>query len=163
MRNQELAPIERSGEAGQGPSRSQSPTGRKRRWPTRTKPSGPATPEQLAVLRRDATETGRTFDANISKVDASDLIERRFASNPKALRAHKRAESKRRRLDQQLVNPAAHWRFGDRQTVEQEQAEIRKARRDGLEAAYVLLQRKALALRAQRGRSGSERSSHRSR
>ncbi len=102
--------------------------------------SGPATPRQLAVLRRIATETGRTFPTTISRAEAFELIGDRLAEDPKARRAHERAERKRRRSEQRLVNPAATWRFGDKQTPEQEAAEVRRARRDGLEGVYVELQ-----------------------
>lgn len=101
---------------------------------------GPATPRQLHVLRKIATESGHTFDPNITAGEASELIQARLRANPKARRAHERAERKRRRLHQRLVNPAANWRFGDKQTPEQEQAEIRRARRDGLEDVYMQLQ-----------------------
>jgi hypothetical protein len=118
--------------------------------PTRTAPTrphrrtarlrGPATDRQLAVLRRIAAETGRTFDPNLTAGEASELIEQRIKPNPKAARAHARAQRKRRKLDRKLLNPAASWRFGDKQIPEQEEAEIKQARRDGLEAAYVELQ-----------------------
>jgi hypothetical protein len=101
----------------------------------------------LKVLRRDATETGRTFDPGLTRGEASDLIEMRFNNNAKALRAHRKAESKRRQLEQRLVNPAAHWKFGHKQTDEQEQAEMRKAHRDGLGPVYVELQSWVLARR----------------
>lgn len=100
----------------------------------------PATPDQLAVLRRNATETGRTFNADLNRGEASEEIQARFAKDPKAARAHARAERKRRQLERLLVNPAANWRFGDKQTHEQETAEIRDARRHGLEDVYMRLQ-----------------------
>ena len=100
----------------------------------------PATEIQVAVLRRIANETGRPFPADVTRGEASKLIDKRLASNPKARRAHERAERKRRQLDQRLVNPAATWRFGDKQTPEQEAAEVRRARRDGLEHVYMELQ-----------------------
>jgi len=100
-------------------------------------------------LRRNATETGRTFDPELTRGEASDEIEARFARDPKAARAHKRAERKRRQLEQRLVNPAANWRFGDKQTPEQEQAEIKRARRQGLEGVYMRLQAWTHARRGQ--------------
>ena len=111
----------------------------------------PASDHQLRVLRKIATETGKTFATTITAGEASELIERRFASNPKAARAHHKAERKRRQLDQRLLNPAANWRFGDKQTAEQEQAEIKKARRDGLEPVYLELQTWVIARRREAG------------
>ncbi|MGI8462581.1 MAG: hypothetical protein ACR2OC_13270 [Solirubrobacterales bacterium] len=101
----------------------------------------PATEIQLAVLRRIATETGRTFATTITRGEASELIGERLGSNPEARAAHRRAERARRRDDQRLVNPAANWRFGDKQTAEQEAAEVRRAQRDGLEQVYMELQK----------------------
>ena len=92
------------------------------------------------MLRKIANETGVTFADDITAGEASERIAARLRENPKAAAAHERAERKRRRLDQLLVNPAANWRFGHKQTPEQEQAEMRRARREGLETVYVKLQ-----------------------
>jgi hypothetical protein len=129
----------------------------RRKPPTKNQPtrwrSAPATPDQLKVLRRIANESGRTFSTEVTRGEASDLISERLAENPKAARAHQRAERKRRRAKQRLINPAANWRFGERQTPEQEQAEIGQARREGLEPIYAKLQSWVVARRAEEERT----------
>lgn len=107
----------------------------------------PATDRQLATLRRVTTVTGRTHPAELSRGEASDLIDARRREDPAAARRLDRSERRRRRIDAQLVNPAASWRFGDKQTAEQEAAEIRRARSSGLESVYCELQRWVLARR----------------
>lgn len=57
----------------------------------------PASPNQLRVLARIARETGRSFSEAITKGQASDIIGDRFARDPAARQAHRRAQRRRAR------------------------------------------------------------------
>jgi hypothetical protein len=95
----------------------------------------PASPAQLRVLARIARETGRSFSKTITKGAASDVIRERFAHDPKARQAHRRAQ--RKRTEQPASTPHPHgWRFGREQTRQQERNEIEQAKAAGLTAEY---------------------------
>lgn len=55
----------------------------------------PANPVQWAVLRRIGRESGARFAESISSGEASEIIVARFAANPSAERASRRARRRR--------------------------------------------------------------------
>lgn len=107
--------------------------------------SKPPTQSQITKLRR----MGLPMMPNATRGQVGDAI-RNADPFPKQPRAQRKAPAKSTAATKPPknvvdLNPAAKWRFGIGQSAQEELAEFKKAKADGLENLYIELQRRTLS------------------